>query len=325
MKSLPLLLSSALLSVSAATYAASPSEHQAFINEWQAKGVDSQVLQQALEQAKKQPKIIEAITRPWEAKPWYQYRQLFLTDARINQGVEFWEKNEAALAKASAQYGVPMEVITAIIGVETSYGRNMGSWKVLDALYTLGFYYPRRATFFRKELGHFIELSQEQGWPLTQPLGSYAGAMGLGQFIPSSYQAYAVDFDGDGKRDLFGNTEDAIGSVANYFAKHHWQPGKAVEQAVTVSNDEAVKSLLWTGKKLDTSAAQLRQAGVQLSNENSTHLSLLKLEVAENQWQYYVIHPNFYTITRYNRSPLYAMAVWQLSQELLAKKQRNSQ
>ncbi|MBY5990520.1 lytic murein transglycosylase B [Ferrimonas balearica] len=287
-----------------------------FIDHWQQQGLSQAYIEQALDQATFNQGILDAIQKPWEAKPWYQYYPLFLTEERLDAGLAFWQEHRATLERAEQELGVEPEIVVAIIGVETYYGRHLGRHAVLDALYTLGFYYPPRQTFFRKELGHYLQLAEEQGWSLTEIKGSYAGAMGLGQFIPSSYQAYAVDFDGDGKRDLLTNPTDAIGSVANYFAKHRWQHGAIAAEPVTVAADAPIKPVLWDGRPLKHDAAALSAQGVAVPQGRDGKLSLLQLEVAEGQWGHFLAHPNFYTITRYNRSPLYAMAVWEFSQQL---------
>ncbi|QIZ77589.1 lytic murein transglycosylase B [Ferrimonas lipolytica] len=311
------VITAAILGCSLTAAAADQSDaEQQFVTDWQAKGVDSEMLHHALSKAQKQQKIIDSITRPWEAKPWYQYRKLFLTEERLAAGTQFWQENKSTLEAAYERFGVEPEIIVAIIGVETYYGRHKGTWSVLDALYTLGFHYPPRQSFFRKELGYFLQLAQEQNWQLDEPKGSYAGAMGWGQFIPSSYLAYAVDFDDDGKRDLFNNKADAIGSVANYFARHKWQAGQPVTTKVDVADAIKVKPLLWNGKKLSHSSAKLNDAGVQLGGINADKLGLLALDISADSKQHFVVHPNFYAITRYNHSPLYAMAVWQFSQQL---------
>jgi len=186
-----------------------------------------------LAQAEYKQSIIDAISRPAEGKPWHQYRKIFLTDKRIDEGVEFWNENRELIATASKQFGVDEEIIVAIIGVETFYGRITGGYRTIDALVTLGFYYPKnlssdRSPFFSSELMHYIQLAAEEGLPAAEITGSYAGAMGMGQFMPSSYREYAVDFDGDGSRDLWRSTPDVVGSVANYLHRHGWQPGQPV-------------------------------------------------------------------------------------------------
>ena len=186
-----------------------------------------------LDEAEYKQSIIDAISRPAEGKPWHEYRQIFLTDKRIAEGVDFWLENRELIASASEKYGVDEEIIVAIIGVETFYGRITGSYRTIDALVTLGFYYPQnlssdRSSFFSSELMHYMQLASEEGLPANEITGSYAGAMGMGQFMPSSYREYSVDFDGDGSRDLWRSTADVIGSVANYLHRHGWQRGQPV-------------------------------------------------------------------------------------------------
>ncbi|MBY6104927.1 lytic murein transglycosylase B [Ferrimonas balearica] len=287
-----------------------------FVAEWQQQGLSKAYLEQALDQAELSQDVLDAIQKPWEAKPWYQYYPLFLTEERLQAGLAFWNEHQDTLARAEQTFGVEPEIIVAIIGVETYYGRHLGRHKVLDALYTLGFHYPPRQTFFRKEFGHYLKLAQEQGWTLDSIKGSYAGAMGYGQFIPSSYLAYAVDFDNDGKRDLIGNPVDAIGSVANYFAEQRWQHGQIAIEPVTVAADANLDGVMWDGKRLSQDAAALKARGVAVPDGAKGPFSVVELEVAENQHDTFLAHPNFYSITRYNRSPLYAMAVWQFSQQL---------
>lgn len=273
-----------------------------------------------LKQAQKQQSILDAIARPAEAKPWRDYRPIFLTADRIEGGNAFWQENTVNLAEASKTFGVDSEVIVAIIGVETRYGRHTGGYRVLDALATLGFDYPPRSSFFRSELEQFILLTrEEQIDPLTAK-GSYAGAMGLGQFIPSSYRRYAVDFDGDGKRDLWNSTRDAIGSVANYLKEHSWEQGGPVAQRVQVSG-EGYRTLLEKGMKPHIPAKQLSQYNIKTETpiDPERQVALIELEGDEGR-EYWVVFNNFYVITRYNRSPLYAMAVYQLSREIAAFK-----
>ena len=192
-------------------------------------GFDRGELQQVFASAERQQTILEAIARPAEkTKPWHEYRNIFLTDKRERQGREFFAQHRATLARAEHETGVPAEIIVAIIGVETYYGRITGSYRVIDALSTLAFDYPRRSTFFTKELKNYLQLTHEQGFDPLAMKGSYAGAMGYGQFMPSSYRSYAVDFDDDGQIDIWNNPVDAIGSVANYFKRHGWRPGEPV-------------------------------------------------------------------------------------------------
>ncbi len=274
-------------------------------------------LVEAIALATYRPAVIDAITRPWEAKPWYQYRSLFVTPARIEAGVRFWRQHAVLLQKAQQQFQVPAEVIVAIIGVETKYGSQMGDHPLLDALYTLGFYYPARAPFFSKEFAQYTKLAKAQGWPLAERKGSYAGAMGMGQFMPSSYLHFAVDFDSDGHTDLFTSPADAIGSVANYFAEHKWHYGEPVAHLVHVTKPEQVVSFLTPGLAPNQSWQQLQAAGVSSRTEiaANTPVKLLKLDQATGS-EYWVTEQNFYVISRYNRSPLYAMAVTQLSESI---------
>lgn len=272
-----------------------------------------------LGQAERKQAILDAISRPAErVKPWKEYRPIFITDSRIAQGVDFWRQNEEALARAEAELGVPAEVVVAIIGVETFYGRNTGSHRVIDALSTLGFDYPPRQPFFRQQLKEFLLLTrEEQVDPLTLK-GSYAGAMGLPQFMPSSFRAYAVDFDDDGRIDIWTNPVDAIGSAANYFKQHGWAAGEPVVARAQVSGKQYEQGLT-AGLEPEKNAGQLRALGWQSETPiaDDTSVTAFRLEGAEGD-EYWVGLPNFYVITRYNRSVMYAMAVHQLS-ELLAQ------
>ncbi|WP_232821212.1 lytic murein transglycosylase B [Oceanimonas marisflavi] len=313
---LALLSVAVWLSMSASAAPTVP-EQQQWLNELAGKFELSQdALNQALAQAHYQQSIIDAMTRPAEAKPWHQYRPIFLTDKRIEQGAAFWQEHQPLLARAGQEFQVPAQIIAAIIGVETYYGAHMGSHKVLDALYTLGFHYPPRGAFFRSELGHYLKLAGEQQWALDEQKGSYAGAMGMGQFISSSYRHYAVDFNQDGHTNLFDAT-DAIGSVANYFHQHKWQPGEPVAHPARVADEQAAGALLSDTLELDYSWAELAAAGVSTNAELApdTPVKLLRLDGADGP-EYWVVRHNFYVITRYNRSPLYAMAVYQLSEEI---------
>lgn len=291
---------------------------QAFIREMAARhGFNAAQLRATFSRAQAQPSIIAAMSRPAEAKPWYAYREIFINPKRIQGGVQFWRTHAAALAKAEQVYGVPPQIVVAIIGVETQYGGNMGKYQVLEALSTLAFGYPRRAAYFRKELENYLLLTRAEGIDPLSLRGSYAGAMGLGQFMPSSFLAYAVDFDGDGHRDLWRNPTDAIGSVAHYFKKNGWRSGQPV--AIPASVSGARYSAL-VSERLNPpkhSIASLRSQGVTPRGSVSDAQAAMLLEFAGRTGpEYWLGFDNFYAITRYNRSQLYALAVYQLSQAI---------
>ncbi len=278
----------------------------------------------ALEQASLNDTVIEKIQRPWEAKPWHQYYPIFIKQSRIERGAEFWLKYQDVLAKAEKQFNVPAEIIVAILGVESFYGERKGTYPVLDTLYSLSFHYPSakrdRSKFFQSELGHYLKLVHDGNLPLTETQGSYAGAMGWGQFIASSYQAYAVDFDGDNVRDIVNNPVDAIGSVANYFAKHKWKMGEPV--AVPVAEGITPKAeLISKSLKPKKTLAELVQQGIRVKADLSLtqKAKIYQFEQPDHQ-EYWVGLHNFYVITRYNHSPLYAMAVFQLSEKIKQQK-----
>ena len=285
-----------------------------FVNEVAKKdGFDPQQLLNIFEQVEKKQRIIDLISRPAEkAKPWHEYREIFVTAPRIAAGVEFWEENEAALNRAGSKFGIPIEIIVAVIGVETNYGRNKGSFRVMDALSTLAFDYPPRARFFRSELRELLLLAREENKDPLELIGSYAGAMGYGQFIPSSFRAYAIDFDGDGARDIWSNRTDAIGSVANYFFRHGWDGEGPIAVPVTVT-DERADQFANQGLKPKRSIAELRKAGVEhVSLPDQTLGALFRLE-GRGGWEYWLGLHDFYVVTRYNHSHMYALAVVQLS------------
>ena len=289
-----------------------------FINEMVEKhAFERGELERLFSQTTHQPAIIELMTRPAERKPWHEYRPIFLTEARIRGGVEFWREHKDILARAEQEYGVPPHVITAIIGVETFYGRHKGRHRVVDALSTLGFDYPPRASFFRGQLEQFLLMSREEQRDALDFYGSYAGAMGMPQFIPSSFRAYAVDFDGDGKRDLWENHADIIGSVANYFAQHRWEKGKPVVSRATLSGS-VPKELIEKGILPTISAAELQQHGVRVQEKlpEDAKFALIALDSDASNKEYWVTMQNFYVISRYNRSQLYSMAVHQLSEAI---------
>ena len=286
-------------------------------------GLDQAEVLQLLQNARFKQSIVDAMTRPAEAKPWHKYRPIFITDKRINGGVAFWREYEALISKAAEQFGVDPQVIVAIIGVETFYGRITGNYRVLDALATLSFYYPDtgndRSAFFSSELMNFILLGEEEGVPLREAKGSYAGAMGLGQFMPSSYREYAVDLDGDGRRDLWSSMDDVIGSVANYLHRHGWQYGEPVTFAATVRDDANMDLVTRRDFKVKLTVDELAAGGFESTEpiNGDTLAAVARLEESDGM-SYWLTFKNFYVITRYNRSPLYAMAVFELSEAIKA-------
>lgn len=275
-----------------------------------------QEIHSLLAQGKRVDRIIELISKPAEGKPWHEYRKIFLTQERIDKGVVFWNKNQHILARAEQEFGVPANIIVAILGVETYYGTRMGTFPVLDALMTLGFDYPKRSAFFLRELEQFILLLRSENLNAFDLVGSYAGAMGMGQFISSSYQRYAVDFNGDGQRDLWTSFEDGIGSVANYFKVHGWQTGEPVIDKATVRGSN-YKKLDADKLKPKYKISELKSNGVKVLGA-ATEKEDLSFHILEGKKasEYWVGHKNFYVITRYNHSEKYAMAVFQLAQEI---------
>jgi membrane-bound lytic murein transglycosylase B len=277
-------------------------------------GLDRPWLEETLGAVRTQQSVLDAIARPAEHRPWHEYRPIFLTDQRIRDGATFWAQHETIIRRASQEFGVDPEIIVAIIGVETFYGRRMGNHPVLDSLVTLAFDYPPRARFFRSELEHLFLLAAEEELDVTALRGSYAGAMGAGQFISSSYRHYAVDFSGSGNRDLFADWEDAIGSVANYFRRHGWDKGGpvAVPAVLRGNGDNSIDTGLRQRR-----AGELREAGLVFSDgiANDERVLAVALDTG-NGTDWWVGLENFWVITRYNRSPLYAMAVWELSREI---------
>ena len=290
---------------------------RAFINEMVRKhGFDRQWLDKLIAQAKKRDDILEAIARPAEkTKPWHEYRKIFLTSERIRGGVEFWRKHAAILDRVYRKLGVDPAIVVAIIGVETRYGRHTGNYRVLDALSTLAFAWPPRARFFRGELEQFLILAREENIDPLKARGSYAGAMGYGQFIPSSYRHYAIDFDQDGQRDLWRSKEDIIGSVANYFHQHGWKDGEPVASRVT--EGRIGDALVSEDSKPDRTVGELAARGIRCTPPLAAGLPVAVLKLQQpRQPEFWLTTNNFFVITRYNRSPLYAMSVYQLSEAI---------
>lgn len=292
---------------------------QDFIDEMVAQhGFEKSALNALFKEVRPQQKVLDAISRPAErVLQWHEYRKIFLTQERIERGADFWATHADTLARAEQELGVAPEYVVAIIGVETFYGRHKGKYRVIDALATLAFDYPPRAKFFRKELVEFLLLTREEKFEPLQLVGSYAGAMGYGQFISSSMRAYAIDFDGDGQRDILTNPVDAIGSVANYFRRHGWRGDEHVVVPAALGNAGAAK-LVKNGLVLDHSIASLRREGVYVPSVSpSQKAALLRMETTLGP-QFWVALNDFYAITRYNHSPMYALAVHQLAQAIEA-------
>jgi len=279
-------------------------------------GFERDYLVSILSQANVSDTILEAISRPAEAMPWYKYRPIFLRADRIQLGAEFIKTHKETLDRAEKEYGVPPEIIAAIIGVETRYGQNTGSYRVVDALVTLGFKFPRRAEFFKSELEQFLLLTREQQVDPLSIKGSYAGAMGIPQFISSSYRHYAIDFDNDGYIDLWNNPVDAIGSVANYFKMHGWQHGQKVA-VKAVASDDRYKEIVASGLELHIAKNLLSDYGItaDVDHNSEEQVKLLSYETEQGD-ELWIGFRNFYAITRYNRSILYGMAVFQLADEI---------
>jgi len=319
----------AALSLSPMLYASSYASHPeaiAVADELAAEGLDRSRIMALLATAERQERILELIARPAERTlTWGSYRKLFVQTDRTEQGVEFWQQHQQVLQEVEQQYGVPTEMILAILGVETRYGRHKGTWRALDALTTLGFDYPPRATFFRGQLKELFRLEQKAGIDISEVKGSYAGALGYPQFIPTSYLHYAVDQDGDGDIDLLTNPADAIGSIANYFKVHGWKPGLPVAARARVTGDKW-RDLLQTRGKPETTLGAARAAGAvpvsclesQYCFDNladDTPVILMEHE-GDNGSEFWFGSNNFYVITRYNHSYLYALASYHLSRDI---------
>lgn len=306
-----------LLPACASANYAKRADVQSFIDEMVSKHqFDRKHLVYKFSRARKLENVLESIAKPAERTlTWKQYRPIFIKKKRILLGKKFLREHKAALQRAEDTFGVPKEIIAAIVGVETYYGRYSGKYEVFDSLTTLGFDYPPRAKFFKSELEQLLLLTREENVDIETVRGSYAGAMGMPQFISSSYRHYAVDFDNDGKRDLWENTEDVIGSVANYFKKHGWQKGEPVIHRVKLRKniDGIGRNKLKPNKSVD----DYKGLGVEpeVSLPGDAEATLIELE-GKDGTEHWIGLKNFYVITRYNHSAMYALAVYQLSQEL---------
>ncbi len=299
-------------------------EIAAFVNEVAARdGFSKKEVRTLLKAAQPQPKIIELMNKPLEkAAPWFEYRDHFLTPERIDEGVQFWVEHRDSLERIAAQYQVPPEYIVAILGVETKYGRVLGKFRVLDSLSTLAFDYPPRQAFFRSELEQFLILARENKLDPLTLVGSYAGAIGAPQFMPSSYRRYAVDADGDSKRDLWGDWDDVIASVANYLREKGWTPGDPVLTEATLEPDPSFQ-IDPHNLELNETVASLASRGVRLELDlpADTPVVLISAEQRDGP-AYRVGFHNFYVISRYNASARYVMAVHDLAQAVAQRARR---
>ena len=278
---------------------------------------DRAELNRLFKNAKQQKSVLKAMDHQAEAKPWYEYRRIFVNDQRIDKGVNFWEANARLFARIEREYFVPASVVLAIAGVETYYGNNLGRFPVFDALVTLGFDYPRRAKFFRNELTELLLLVREEGFDFDQLKGSFSGAVGFSQFMPSSYRYYSVDFDGDGKRNLW-RTPDALASIANYLARHGWKYDGEVADKVNLGQNTNELPLNkdikpWLSQADAGSYGIVKTTGI---SDNEPLFSLLAFEIEDGAYEHWATYHNFYVISRYNHSRLYAMAIHQLSENL---------
>jgi membrane-bound lytic murein transglycosylase B len=284
-------------------------------------GFDRRELADVLAGVEIRQSILDAISRPVErVAPWYEYRQIFLTPERIAQGASFWHEHQASIDRAAARFAVDPDILVAILGIETLYGQRMGSYRVLDALATLAFAYPPRAAFFSSELESFFLLSRDEGAGLFAAVGSYAGAMGAGQFIPSSFRAYAVDGDEDGHRDLWEDWDDIFASIANYFHAHGWRNGEIIAERGVMA-DGAPPPRLGNALELTETVGSLRSAGFEIAATRAGTMpaAAYALESDERNLEHWIVYHNFYVITRYNRSVKYALAAYQLSLAIRAQ------
>lgn len=317
-----LLFVSLVCSLSAAAQTVNDSARAAFIDKMVAQHqFDRAALTSLLDEAVIDKTILDTMARPAErVVPWFEYRKIFLTEERIAAGARFWGEHADTIQQVSDRYGVAPEMIVAIVGIETYFGTRMGRYRVIDALATLAFAYPPRASFFTSELEAFLLLSREESVDPKAALGSYAGAMGAGQFIPSSYRAYAVDVDADGKRDLWSNWNDALGSVANYFAKHGWRAGEPVmERAI---RPESFKGPEPSNKlALDGTVGSVTEMGYVFTTTLPANAPAApySFEAEGGGSEYWIGYHNFSVVTRYNRSTKYALAALQLSEAVRAR------
>jgi membrane-bound lytic murein transglycosylase B len=315
-----------VISLQAALACAQPSSYQnrkdvkEFVAEMVKKhGFNRKELSRVLSQAQYQPAIVRAMDQPPESalNSWQAYRAIFIRPERIDAGAQFWIRNADALKRAAGEYGVPENVIVGIIGVETTFGKNIGTYRVIDALATLAFDYPKRSAYFREELEHYLVFSRDQGINPLRVKGSYAGAIGIPQFMPGSYRRFAVDFDGDGHINLATSPADAIGSIGNFLKSHGWVQGQPVALGAEVTGD-GWRKLAGSGIVPGTRLSDLKSYGVKVAADlpGDTLCALIELETPGQASDFRVTLQNFFVLTRYNRSNLYAAAVLDLATEV---------
>lgn len=265
--------------------------------------------------------VVRAMDRQYEALPWHEYRKRFINDERVRKGVDYWNRHQAVLQRAAREYGVPPAVVVALIGVETHFGTRMGGRRVLDSLVTLAAEYPRRSAYFSGELRVFLNTARAENIAPESVTGSFAGAIGIPQFMPTSYREYAVDFNRNGRRDLVNESEDAIGSVGNYLKRHGWTGGQAIFAPLTEPLSAAAASLVSKRAKPTLTAAQLAESGITVDTAGAgTRMALLRLREQQG-YRHFIGFGNFYAITRYNPSVNYAMAVVELSRRISRERQ----
>ena len=310
---------STAVSVSQTGYLANPNV-QAFIQyQNQANGLDINYLNNFFAQVTYRANLIHIMNRPATSRPWYEFQKGNSGITKINAGRVFYQQNRQAIDHAAAQYGVPAEIIVAILGIETNYGKNVGNIRTADSLATLAFDYPRRGAFFQKELGEFLKLAQEERRDPFSFTGSFAGAMGMPQFMPSSFRQWAVDFDGDGRRNIWNSIPDVAASVANYMKQHGWQTGGRMIVPVNVPVTPQILAIIDEKTNLNYTMGQLRQMGVQpvQAINNDERVILFRLEIAPNNFQYFVGLNNFYTVWQYNHSRMYVTAVRDIANRIV--------
>lgn len=313
----------AALPVSAFPLDTSQAPVQAFADRLASQGLNRDEMLGWLSQIDVKPTILAAMDRPSTGRSWAQFAPVFLNKRRIDQGVTFWQSQNALLTRVENHFGVPASIITGILGAETSYGRETGKWRAMDALGTLAFHYPRRADYFQDELLALMLLARDEGQAPTRLLSSYAGALGWPQFMPSNVRTLAVDFDEDGHRNVWSNEADIVASVAHYLKEKGWQTGAAValRASIDAASSETLDKLLAERFHLHYTLAELKEMGVTSRDtvaDDSAKALLFRLETSSGP-EYWLGLQNFYTITRYNKSVNYAMAVWQLGEAIKSR------